>query len=188
MQSFLQFEQALKQRSNHPKIVIMMYANFHNARNMFLRKRQREVIAWHDAGPLIQPFAMLDSNHEIRIKMSATDYWAPPLIGHSALVNFLDEQYAKYEEKHVNSQEVTEALLLKFQALVSKSGAKMVLANIFYGDDMKQFAQTNQIPYVDIFVSLKDAKYQNPLGIGHPSPLANKVFAEKLGTFLEGIL
>lgn len=185
LQSFLQFKEALKQMKQKPKVVVLAYADFHKERNLFLHSKQREIIIRKSTNQFAaRPYAWLDKNGQLQTAMTKTNYWAPPLIEYSSLINLLDKAYAKLEKYWVDFDTVTERIFLQFNEISRANGIRFVIAEIGSVEPtVKSFAESHSILYVNISTPV-ERKYTNLPHDSHPSGLANKFFAKKLGDFL----
>jgi hypothetical protein len=184
--SLLQFRDALKLM--HPKVAVLAYADFHDIRNTFLRIRQKETVPYNKLGPLLQPYARLDEDGELRYSMAEVAYREFPLMRHMALAHFIETMYDRYEDKLYRSHAVSEALVEEMGRLAREHEVKFVVAGIAESRDMHRmlyFAQEHGIPSVDISVDLRIEENMNATHDGHPSAIANKKYADKLEAFLK---
>lgn len=87
LNSLIQFREALATKK--PKIAVLAYASFHDARNTFLRKRRKSVAPWNNLGPLALPYASLDRDGKLHYAMADVVYRPFPLMQRSALAHFI---------------------------------------------------------------------------------------------------
>lgn len=187
--SLIQFREALAKKT--PEIAVLAYADIHDERNTFLRKRRKSIAPWNKLGPLVQPYARLDSNGKLHYYLAKVEYTEFPLMRYSALSYFLEIKWNEIEQKLQQSRKVSEALILEINKLAQEHGVKFILATIGTDHQMLAFAEKNGIPNVDISVSFRrNPRYMNLPYDGHPSPLATRKYAEHLETYLrkKGIL
>ena len=186
LHSFIQFKEALKQ-GNKPKIAVIAYAGFHDRRNTLLRARKKQMVTWNKLGILLQPDARLDGKNNFTYSMTKLEYDEWPLMRVSALVNFLEVNYNQFEEGLYRSHDVSKAIIEEFNRFAEANGVKLVVAGINAGSAkmLKELSQEG-IATVDISVDLKIPANNNLPHDLHPSAIANRQYAEKLETFLQG--
>jgi hypothetical protein len=182
--SLIQFRDALAANKT-PEIAVLAYADIHDERNTFLRKRRKSVAPWNKLGPIVQPYARLDKNGKLQYFLADVVYTEFPLMRYSALAHFLEIKWNELEETLQPSRKVSEALVLEIAQLAQQRGVKFILATIGKDSQMLEFAQRNGIPNVDISVNFREnIRYMNLPHDGHPSALANKKYADHLEAFL----
>ena len=183
--SLIQFREALEVKT--PKLAVLAYASFHDKRNTFIRNRRKQIILTKKLGPVSQPYALLDGQDRLQYLYADDEYREFPLMRYSALVHFIENLYNDYEEGRYRSHAVSEALVAEMAELAKKRGVKLVVAGINERretSEMLDFAQSHGIANVNISVDL-DVKENTLEPIdGHPSPIANKQYADKLEDFL----
>jgi hypothetical protein len=182
LQSLIQFREALPTRK--PKVAVLAYASFHDARNTFLRKRQKAVAPWNKLGPLMQPYASVDRDGRLHYAMADVVYREFPLMRRSALAHFIEITYNNYEAWRTDSRAVTEALIDEMAALAKANGVEFVVAFISGKPYMMDYTRSRGIPTVDISVDESLPENTNRPHDNHPSALANRKFAETLEAFL----
>jgi len=183
--SLLQFRDALERKS--PKIAVVAYAGFHDRRNTFLRIRQKRVAPLNKLGPLMQPYARLGQNGQLRFGMAEVEYREFPFMRYSALSHFLESKYDELEEGLYQGHRVSEVLVQDMAGLARRHDVQLVVAGITPHRDtqsMLRFAHEHGILSIDISGDPNVPGYLNLPYDNHPSALANKQFAEKLETFL----
>ena len=186
LQSLIQFKEALKQ-GNKPKIAVIAYAGFHDRRNTLLRGRRKELAGWSKLGVLLQPDARLNGENNFTYSIVKAEYREFPLIRVSALSNFLDDSYNRFEKKLYRSHEVSKAIIEEFNRVAEAKGVKLVVAGI-NPNSAKMLQELSQegIATADISVDLKIPSNNNLPHDAHPSAIANRQYAEKLAGFLQG--
>ena len=186
LHSFIQFKEALKQ-GNKPKVAVIAYAGFHDRRNTLLRARSKQMAAWNKLGILFQPDARLDGKSNFTYSMTKLEYDEWPLMRISALVNFLEVNYNQFEEGLYKSHDVSKTIIEEFNRLAEANDVKLVVAGINAGS-AKMLEELSQegIATVDISVDLKIPANNNLPHDLHPSAIANRQYAAKLDSFLQG--
>ena len=186
LHSFIQFKEALK-HGNKPKVAVIAYAGFHDRRNTLLRARSKQMVAWNKLGILFQPDARLDGKNNFTYSMTKLEYDEWPLMRISALVNFLEVNYNQFEEGLYKSHDVSKTIIEEFNRLAEANDVKLVVAGINAGS-AKMLEELSQegIATVDISVDLKIPANNNLPHDLHPSAIANRQYAAKLDSFLQG--
>ena len=182
--SLIQFREALKNKT--PRVAVLAYANFHDERNTLARQRRKWVVTGRNLGPIAQPYARLNGPGNLRYSFTAVEYTEFPLMRYSALGNFIEDKYNQLEVGLVHSREVSELLVLEMAKIAGEHKVRFIVAGIFASAGtrkMLQFAQDHGIASVDISVDLKVP--ENRLPDEHPSAVANRIFADKLESFLK---
>lgn len=186
LHSLLQFREALAARSP-PRIAVLAYAAFHDARNTLTRNRLKGTIAPSRSGRLLVPAARLGARDEAEIFMADARYPEWPLQRRLALVHLLEQEYARREQQRARSHRLAKALLDEFRQLADRHAVRLVLAGIWPNPetaDMLRYARNQGIPAVDI--SVPDARqFKNLPYDVHPNAVANWRYARKLLAFLE---
>ena len=183
--SLLQFREAIKHK--RPKVAVLAYVNFHDERNTFLRGRRKAIKDWNRLGPLVQPFARLDSRGNLVYGMDAVEYREFPLMRYSAFSHYLELNYNGWEERYARSRNVSEALITQMAAEAKEHGVKFLVAGLEYNTPtrrMLKFLEEHGIRGIDASVDLGIKGNSNAPYDGHPSARANKVYADRLETVL----
>jgi hypothetical protein len=183
----LQLRDALDKRPP-PVAVVYAYAGFHDERNTFLRRRRKGLASWNKLGPLIQPYARLDHHGHLRYDVADVEYREFPLMRASAFIHFLEMTYNDVEAHFARSHEVSKRLLLQMADLATQYHVPLVIAGVMDDENTREmltFMHEQGILTTDLSVDLTTDKYWNvPHDGGHPSPLANRTYAERLEAFL----
>ncbi|MCL4302179.1 MAG: SGNH/GDSL hydrolase family protein [Anaerolineae bacterium] len=191
LQSLIQFQEALEKRPR-PKLVIVAYASFHDQRNTLLRLRSKQIVPWNKLGPIVQPYATLDEDGNLNYDLAEMTYREFPLMRVSALMNFIETTYDyKVEDAFYHSHAVSQALIKQFDRLAQAHGIKLVVAGLLSDHltaDTLAFSTAEGIPTVDISVDLSIRAHRNWPHDTHPSPAANRQYAQKLAAFLRSEL
>jgi hypothetical protein len=190
LQSLLQFQEALNQRPR-PRLVILAYASFHDQRNTLLRVRIKQIVPWNKLGPLMHPYAALDSQGHLQLGMANVIYHEFPLMRYSALVNLIETTYnTKVEDSFYHSHEVTLALIEKMAKVAEAHGVEFVVVGLLSDRltaDTLAYSRSIGLTTGDISVDLSQPQNRNLPHDPHPSPLANEQYARELVTFLQSI-
>ncbi len=184
LHSLIQFREALAYKK--PKVAILAYASFHDARNTFLRKRQKAVATWNSLGPLVQPYARLDDDGQLEIEMAEVEYREFPLMRKSAVAHLIEMTYDNYEAWRTPSDRVTEAIISEMAKTAHDNGVGFGVALIAGRPDMLKYTRAHGISSVDMSVDLSLPENNNEPHDNHPSALANRHYADTLESFLRG--
>jgi hypothetical protein len=185
--ALLQLREALHTRPP-PVVAVYAYAAFHDERNTFIRQCRKGVALWNQLGPLIQPYARLDHTGHLRYALAAVEYQEFPLMRTSALSHLLEMTYNEVEAHVAHSHEVSKLLLLEMAHVATQHYVTLVVAGIMDDElthELLTFAHDQSIPALDLADDLTTDAYWNvPRDEGHPSPLANRIYAARLEAFL----
>lgn len=186
LQSLIQFREALEKRPA-PKLAVLAYGSFHDARNTLNRYRMKGVTLPAGRTSVRLPCARLGQDGGLEIFAVEADYYRPwPLQGYLAFVHFLEESANRRELLRVRSHAISKAIVDEFKRLADRHGTRLVVAGIFRSPDttdMLRYARSEGIDSVDI--SVRDTpEFQNLPHDAHPNALANRRFAERLAAFL----
>jgi hypothetical protein len=185
--ALLQLREALHTRPP-PVVAVYAYAAFHDERNTFDRTRRKGVAVWNRLGPLIQPYARLDRTGHLRHALAAVEYREFPLMRQSALIHLLEMSYSELEAHVAHSHDVSKRLLLELAHLATEYQVPLVMAGMMDDEqtrEMLTFAHDQGVLATDLSHDLTTDAYWNvPHDGGHPSPLANHIYAERLEAFL----
>lgn len=183
LHSLLQFREALQAAA--PRLAILAYASFHDHRNTFSRTRQKRVTRVTGFGPLAQPFARLDGDGRLQYFQPAEEYTEFPLMRRLALAHSLEMLYNRFELRRLRSLEVSRALVAEMARTAAGHEVPFVVAAIFRGGPMLEFAASREIRTIDIAVDLRRPENTNLPHDRHPSALANEIYASRLAPLLE---
>ena len=184
LQSLLQFREALASRPP-PKVAVIAYGTFHDARNTLSRYRTKGITLTDESAKVPLPCARLGPDGALEIFSVEADYYRPwPFQNRFAFVHLLEEQANRRELQQLRSGRVSQAIVAEFARLAGLHGTTVVVAGIQRGAEaMLQFAQRIGIEATDISVrdvpELKNLPHDN-----HPNALANQRYAERLVAFL----
>jgi len=186
LNSLLQFRSALAASSALPELVVVVYASFHDERNTMLRSRRKGVASLSlELGERWRPFARLDGVGELVIQISEVEYREFPLMRHSALAHALERSYNRVEASWIDSAAVSRALMRRFRDEVEAVGARFAVVGITLESDsaLSQLREEG-IEVASLAVDLELPGYRNLPHDGHPSALANRVYAYRLASFI----
>jgi len=180
LQSLLQLERALEQEKA-PAIVVLAYAAFHVDRNTFVRERRKRVAPFSSLGPLVQPFARLDDEGELRLEMAEVEYREWPGMRYSALVHTAEQRWNAIERDRAGGLAVTRALVRRFVDLAQRAGARVVVAGIAGASEevLAEAAALGATP-LHLALDLDRPGMRNLPHDAHPSPLAHRQYAGRL--------
>lgn len=187
LQNLIQLREALK-NGNEPKVVVLAYASWHDARNTFIRGRRKMLARAASLGPVNQPYARLDSSGQLNVSIDTLEYRPFPLMRYSAFIHALEESYDRYEERHSQSHEITKAIIKEFADLCKARGIELVVAGLTSDPttlDMLSYCKSAGLTTVDVWVDLLNIKENSNLPYdSHPSAIAHQQYAQKLELFL----
>lgn len=189
LQSLLQFNEALS-KGVKPAWVIVAYASFHNQRNVFSRSWKKMLGTSNRLGPVKVPYGALDKKGNLVIKKTKLKYHPFPLARYSALVYFLERRFnTLLDEQYYKADQVTEKIMAEFQRICNENGIRFIVARICSakatGEMVERFKKMG-LDTVDISLPKGKANPEHSFypHDPHPSPLANKKYADKLYEYL----
>jgi hypothetical protein len=187
--SLIQLQEALRKK-NKPELAVLTYASFHDRRNIFSRSRRKEIAPWNKLGPLSHPYARIDRQGTLRFCASKMSYIEFPLMRYSTLMHQVENLYNEMEEYYFHGHEVSKVLIKEFSQVCARNGIKLVVAGIISDPltlDMLEYCKREGILAVDISIELNHKTLNYPHD-GHPSPLGQKKYAQKVISFLKTML
>jgi len=183
----LLYEELRKQRGK-PAAVVVAYGRFHDYRNTYVRIWQKGFAPYNRLPDLVYPYARL-AGGALTYHAAPATYAEWPLQRQSALIHWLEQQANRREEDRVRSHEVSAALIANWANACAKDGIPFVLAGISSdAGPMLEWARAAGLRVVDIAVPLTEPGNTNAPHDGHPSAKANRVYAERLVTFLREVM
>lgn len=186
LHSLIQLRDALQQ-GRVPRVVVLVYASWHDVRNTFIRIRRKMLAPSAYLGPLNQPYARLNRDGRLEIFMDTVEYREFPLMRYSAFVHALEETYDNYEERHAGSHEVTKAIIKEMIGLCRARDTELVLAALTHDPtttDMSEYFRREGGKTVSIYVDMTKKENNNMPFDSHPSALAHKQYAGMLEAFV----
>jgi hypothetical protein len=189
LQSLLQYQRALKDKAK-PQIAILVYADFHDERNV-------RTGAWRDAnfsyerfGTTAQPYARLNWSGDLSYRWGSTAVPLMELRARSVAFNVAMIGYGRVRDTFLDAHTVSELLIRQFVEESRRLGVQFVLAGIWPSDGTREtltkFAAQG-VSSIDISVDRFDQRNRIPYD-GHPSAVANESSAEKLAAALRRLL
>jgi hypothetical protein len=180
LQSLLQLEDALA-RGASPAVVVLAYAAFHVDRNTFVRMRRKRVAPFSSLGPLVQPFARLDAEGQLRIQMAEVEYREWPGMRQSALVHLAEQRWNAIERERADGEAVTRALVRRFIERAQTAGVRVIVAGIAGATAtvLEDAAALGATP-LSLALDLDRPGMRNLPHDAHPSPLAHRQYAARL--------
>ena len=186
VQSLIQLREALA-KGRVPKVVVLVFASWHDERNLFSRNWQRILAPYNKLGQLEYPYARLGHNGKLNYYIGKVEFNEFPFMRHSALSAFIEHKYDYLKDHFCHILHVTQALVLEFANTAKQHNVPAVVAGITGNMEtyaMLSFVQENGFKAVDIEVDLRIRENTNYPHDGHPSAGANKKYADKLEAFL----
>lgn len=110
------------------------------------------VALWNKLGPLVQPYARLDTEGRLHSFVADVEYREFPMMKYLALAHFVEMRYNQLESQWHQSHGVSEALVKEMARLAKKHEVKFIVANISGGHAMLDFAEKSGISSIDISV------------------------------------
>jgi len=186
LQSLLQFENALV-RQTTPEMVILVYASFHDMRNVSSRSWRKMLAPYNQLGPLHHPYALLE-NEELIISNKDFQYRPWPLMRQFALVHFLERRVNALEMNLLSGKEVTNQLIHRFHRVCRQHNLQFAMATIGTDDATLatlHYCTEKAIAIFDMTVDMRLPENTNVPYDSHPSAKAHREYAEGLGRFLK---
>lgn len=199
-QVLVQLEDDLTNKEK-PSILVLNYLPFHNERNTMNTGYQQKIRMGYELTkkddsriskyPCSYPYGeMVDGKLNMK-KMSIGEINSTfPLISYSAITNTLQNLIDQKSVDAEQDEKVTQAMIREIKRICDDFDVKLVVTYMMNDAETKrmiQFCEEISIPTVDIYVDLNQEGYTNAPHDQHPSPIAHKLFAEKLSTFLQTI-
>lgn len=187
VQSLIQFREALAE-GRVPKVVLLNFAIWHDDRNIFSRNWRKIITPLRNFGQLFYPYARFDQHGKLHYYLGEVNFHPFPLMRYSALINYLEQNYDKIEERYYQRIDVAKSLLLEFANTAKKDDIPVVIDGITYSQVTRKilsWVRQAGIKAVDISVDLNIKENTNYPHDGHPGPLANRKYADKLEAFLK---
>lgn len=186
LQSYLQFQQALKS-GRHPDIAMIFYGSkLHDPRNAFTRSRKKAFTRLDRISPFKVPAGRLDQNGNLDVKYDRIKYRGLPLISQSAFTNYMDDKLNKYLDGKLNSFKVSKKILANFNQLCQKNNITFVVGGILQDKStriMLDYCKKLGAKTVDISVD-RSPEHVHDYDF-HPSPLAHQKYTDKMIKFLK---
>jgi hypothetical protein len=187
LHGWLQLEDALA-AGRRPALVVVAYASFHDDRNTFARERRKILVPWNRLGPLAQPRARFDGAGELRIERAEARYAELPLMRQLAVAHLVERAWNRLEQRRLHGADVSLALLERFAKRARGAGFTLLVAGLTRDaptEALFQRCRARGIRTVDVAVDLDLPGMRNLPWDPHPSARAHRLYAERLGGYLE---
>ncbi len=181
LQSYLQLKQAL-QKGTKPDMLILVYASFHDQRNVSSRGWRKTLAPYNQLGPLKHPKASIGDSFLV-VEYPDFKYAPWPLMECSALIHFIEGRVNRLEENVADTKKVTLELILEMHRLCLESDTEFALATIMGDPSTKATAEHFEalgISVFDITVDTRLPEHNNLPYDSHPSAKAHKSYAHKI--------
>ena len=185
LQSLLQYRRALKDRSK-PQIAILVYADFHDERNVRTGVWRDANFSYERFGTTAQPYARLNWSGDLSYRWGSTAVPLMELRARSVAFNAAVIGYGRVRDAFLDPHTVSELLIQQFVEESRSLGVQFVLTGIWPSaatrETLTRFAGQG-VPSIDISVDQSDRRNRIP-NDGHPSAIANGLSADKLAAAL----
>lgn len=182
--------QAELARGAAPRAVVLAYGSFHDIRNTAGRGHRKVAVRYSRLPDMRLPMARLDDSRRLVVSMPVLEYAAVPLARWSALTNLIDDRYNAWEQRRLENAAVTRALIEEFARTARAHGVPLLVAGL----DSSRATATLLAALRELGIAAADIapprgrQYTNLPHDGHPSPLAHRLYAERLARALEPLL
>lgn len=185
LQSFYQLEEALTDKGSKPTTITLAYASYHDGRNELLRANRKTWYFYRERYPH-WPRAWLESG-ELKDEVGPLDYSPWPFSEQSSFINFLEDRYNKVTVLTSGANDVSRALITRFDQRCKEHGIAFHLLGI--GHDFRTFAvldwaKEQGISVLDISVDQSLPENVVP-GDGHPSASSHLLFAKRVDQLIQ---
>jgi len=200
IQGLISLKQRIANGEKLPDTIIMFYASFHDERNTltphyrehlyygFLNMDENIKKEFINASQARFPYAEIQ-NGNLEIKHSGIkELFKPlPLREYSALVNLLQGILNTNKNSKINSNEISQNILLEINEICEANEIEFILASIVKDPiTEKTLSDLRQsISVLDMGLDiLNDNQYNNQPYDSHPNVLAHGIYAERLYQYL----
>jgi hypothetical protein len=184
LQGLQRFREELTQGVN-PKMVVLVYAAFHDERNAGLRRWQKSLIRARNGniGTQGQSKATLDSEGNLKVSEHAEEFWELPGMRTWSIPHSIEKRWNKIEANAVPTEKISQQIIRNLARETKKAGAVFLLAGI--GSDLKtesmlRWWEREGGTTADISVNMNENGMRNDPHDCHPGPKAHRVFAARL--------
>ena len=187
LQALLQLREALASKRKPPRVAVLTYASFHDQRNTFLRSWRKISVPYNKLVSPFQPYARLGPDNQLQFFTGPVEYAEFPLMRRSAFAHFIETRYNLWEDSFYRSNLVSRAVLREFAEICRRNHITLVVAGIYKDETTLEVLRDGEKEgwlVTDISVDLRAAENMNLPHDSHPSPLANRQYAQKLESFL----
>jgi hypothetical protein len=184
LQGLLRFREELIEGVN-PKMVVLVYASFHDERNAGLRGWQKSLIAPRNGniGPQSQPRATLDSEGNLKVSEHPEEFWELPGMRTSSILHSIEKMWNKIEANTVPTEKISQQIIRNLAREAAKAGAGFLLVGIENDpktESMISWWVQEGGKAVDISVNMNKNGMRNNPHDCHPSPQAHRIYADQL--------
>ena len=168
---------------NKGDIVIYAYLSEHEN-----RYRKSVLKAIHDSPFQMKNYIVLDEN--LNIKCLQNNYKLNPLCRYFVSINLLDDIYNEHTDNQKKAHKIAIEAIEKLNSLCNQHECTFILCGIESDSQTKltiRELSNKNVQAFDISVDLGNNKYRL-IDDDHPNANANKVFASKIYSILEGFL
>lgn len=185
LQSLLQYRRALRDKPR-PQIAILVYADFHDERNVGASSWREANFSYERFGTTAQPYARLDGAGGVRYGWDTGEFPWMRLRARSMAIDEAMVRYGQIRDRFLRAHRVSEVLIEQFIEESRRYGVRFVLAGVEPSeatrDTLRQFA-AHGVLTVDVSTDREDER--NVIAFdGHPSAFANEQSAVKLAAAL----
>lgn len=186
--SVLQLNDAL-QSGRRPRAAIVLYGDFHDERNAFLRRRRKSLAAYNHLGDFGQPYAFIARDGSLGRSVASSNYPGLWLIRYSAFANLVDEVRNERQARTTDTAGVSRLLLLEFSRRCQEQGVTAAVVGIARAPQTARMltrCEAHGIPTADISYDPRDKGNLNaPADPHHPSPRGQAWMAARLVEFVQ---
>jgi len=184
LQGLLRFREELTQGVN-PKMVVLVYAAFHDERNAGLRRWQKSLIRPRngDIGPQAQPRATLGSEGNLKVSEHPEEFWELPGMRTWSIPHSIEKRWNKIEATAVPTEKISQQIIRNLAREAAKVGAGFLLVGIENDpktESMLSWWVQEGGKAVDISVNMNKNGMRNNPHDCHPSPQAHRIYADQL--------
>jgi hypothetical protein len=184
LQGLLRFREELKNGVN-PKMVVLVYAAFHDERNAGLRRWQKSLIAPRNGniGPQAQPRATLDSEGNLKVSEHPAEFRELPGMRTWSIPHSIEKRWNKIQANAVPMDKISQQIIRNLAREAERAGAGFLLVGIENDpktESMLRWWGQEGGKTVDISVNMNENGMRNDPHDCHPGPKAHRVFATRL--------
>jgi len=184
LQGLQRFREELTQGVN-PKMVVLVYAAFHDERNAGLRRWQKSLIRPRNGniGPQAQSRATLDSDGNLKVSEHPEEFWELPGMRTWSIPHSIEKRWSKIEANAVPTEKISQQIIRNLAREAEKAGANFLLAGIENDpktESMLRWWEREGGKTADISVNMNENGMRHDPHDCHPGPKAHQVFATHL--------
>jgi hypothetical protein len=189
LQGLLRFRQELTEGVN-PKMVVLVYAAFHEERNAGLRRWQKSLVRPRNRniGPQVQSRARLDSDGNLKESEHPEEFWELPGMRTWSIFHSIEKSWNKIEARAVPTEKISQRIIRNLAREAEKAGAGFLLVGIENDpktESMLRWWEREGGKAADISVNIKESGMRNTPHDCHPGPKAHRVFAARLSQAIQ---